>query len=114
MPAGSNPFPSHPPSLTHPGHSVDYIHDITAELRQLLGSGALPPPERLRVLLTAAETVQSQASRYTQQGHPATCKRSKRRRSGVADSLSGVCSLTCRAALSRLSMLGSTQSCTQH
>lgn len=42
--------------------SVDYINDITAELRQLLGSGALPPQERLRVLLTAAETVQSQAS----------------------------------------------------
>lgn len=45
---------------------MEYIQDITAELRLLLGSGALPPQERLRVLLTAAEVVQSQASG---QGH---------------------------------------------
>lgn len=40
--------------------SIEYIEDITAELRLLLGSGALPPQERLRVMLTAADIAQNQ------------------------------------------------------
>lgn len=42
--------------------SVDYLQDIVAELRLLLRSGALPPEDRLRVLLTAAEVAHGQAS----------------------------------------------------
>lgn len=37
--------------------SIEYIEDITAELRLLLRSSALPPQERLRVLLTAVNIV---------------------------------------------------------
>ncbi|KAL4433583.1 hypothetical protein ABPG75_000024 [Micractinium tetrahymenae] len=36
---------------------MEYIQDIVGELRLLLRSSALPPEERLRVLLTAAELV---------------------------------------------------------
>jgi hypothetical protein len=41
--------------------SIEYLNDIAAELRRLARGGALPPEERLRVLLTAAELAHGQA-----------------------------------------------------
>jgi hypothetical protein len=38
------------------------VQDIVAELRLLLRSAALPPQERLRVLLTATEMLQRQVA----------------------------------------------------
>lgn len=40
--------------------SVEYVQDVSLELRRLLQSSALPPQERLRILLTAAEMMQRQ------------------------------------------------------
>ncbi len=40
--------------------SMEYIQGVMHELRLLLCSSALPPEERLRVLLTAAELVQGE------------------------------------------------------
>ncbi|PSC74530.1 nucleolar complex 3-like protein isoform X2 [Micractinium conductrix] len=42
--------------------SVEYVQDVSLELRRLLQSSALPPQERLRILLTAAEMMQRQGS----------------------------------------------------
>lgn len=39
---------------------MEYIQGIMGELRRLLSTSALPPEERLRVLLTAAELVQAE------------------------------------------------------
>lgn len=50
-----------------PPCSVDYFADLMAVLQQLLGSGALPPPERLRCLLTVAEILRGQVRLGRQQ-----------------------------------------------
>ncbi len=51
-----------------PQRSVDYLQDTVAELRLLLRSDALPPEDRLRVLLTAAEVGHAQASAHVDGG----------------------------------------------
>lgn len=45
--------------LTH-NCSIEYVDDITAQLRLLLHSSALPPQERLSVLVTAVDIVKHQ------------------------------------------------------
>jgi len=49
---------------------VEYVNDITSELRLLLRSSALPPVERLRVLLTAGEILQRQEKEVGSCGGP--------------------------------------------
>lgn len=48
--------------------SMEYIQGIMGELRRLLSTSALPPEERLRVLLTAAELVQAEVGSDWQRG----------------------------------------------
>ena len=55
-----HPPPIPPTPLAVLLRSVEYISDIAAELRRMLLSGALPPAERLRMLLTAAEMIHRQ------------------------------------------------------
>jgi hypothetical protein len=50
-----------------PACSIEYIEDIISELRLLLRSSALPPQERLRVLLTAADILHQGGSVVSEQ-----------------------------------------------
>ena len=58
--------------------SGEFLGDLMAELEGLLDSSALPPAERLRVLLTVAEILKGQA-RARERGDalasPSTCAR---------------------------------------